>query len=193
MYQTFFKTVMTEEQFIQANLTACQELAERFQDTNAVQKIRTIRESELEQQNMSILLPFYLLKLRKRVVAAKSSEQLRVLSGSLKVLVEALTQAIERSERRGSISAEDMKKVIELMGRLYNDLYKAYPEFKETNDMVDDILLTYSEEAALEARRDEKVHFAQYLIQEGWASEKIVEATKLDLGTVESLMGAAHA
>lgn len=59
--------------------------------------------------------------------------------------------------------------------------------------MVDDILLTYSEEAALEARRDEKVHFAQYLIQEGWASEKIVEATKLDLGTVESLMGAAHA
>ncbi|MDR0561326.1 MAG: YkgJ family cysteine cluster protein [Spirochaetaceae bacterium] len=39
MYQTFFKTVMTEEQFIQANLTACQELAERFQDAEALQKI----------------------------------------------------------------------------------------------------------------------------------------------------------
>jgi hypothetical protein len=51
MYQTFFKTVMTEEQFIQTNLTSCQELAERFQDAKILQKIRTIRESKLHHAN----------------------------------------------------------------------------------------------------------------------------------------------
>ncbi|MHC6201771.1 hypothetical protein ACYULU_01090 [Breznakiellaceae bacterium SP9] len=38
-------------------------------------------------------------------------------------------------------------------------------------------------------RHDEKVQIAHYLIKEGWNREKIVEATKLDLATVESLYG----
>jgi Fe-S-cluster containining protein len=42
MYMKFFKAAMTEEQFIIANLNACQRIAERFQDYATLQKIREI-------------------------------------------------------------------------------------------------------------------------------------------------------
>jgi hypothetical protein len=38
-----------------------------------------------------------------------------------------------------------MYTVIELMGTLYANLYERYPEFKEANKMVDEIMLLPSE------------------------------------------------
>ena len=49
--------------------------------------------------------------------------------------------------------------------------------------MVDDMLLTHSEEAEL--RRSMEI--AQDLIQEGWNIEKVARTVKLDVTTVESL------
>ena len=49
--------------------------------------------------------------------------------------------------------------------------------------MVNDMMLTYSEEA--EIRRSMEI--AQTLIQEGWNIEKVARTVKLDVSTVESL------
>jgi hypothetical protein len=72
-------------------------------------------------------------------------------------------------------------------------VYKSYPEFKETNMMMDDMLLTVVDEAELagEAKGEIKrsLEIAQELIKEGWTSEKIARMTKSDLLTVESLYG----
>jgi hypothetical protein len=65
--------------------------------------------TELEQRNMSVLLPLYLLKLRKRVTRAKSSKQRRELSVELKNLVEEIVLTIERSEQNGQMSKSDMR------------------------------------------------------------------------------------
>jgi hypothetical protein len=73
------------------------------------------------------------------------------------------------------------------MGKLYNDIYKAYPEFKETNEMVDEMLLLEVDKAELAGGAKKAREIAQELIREGWASEKIARTTKLDMATVESL------
>jgi hypothetical protein len=51
---------------------------------------------ELEERDLSILLPFYLLKLRKRVQSAKTAEKRQEMAGEMKDLVEKLTAALER-------------------------------------------------------------------------------------------------
>jgi hypothetical protein len=51
---------------------------------------------ELEERGLSILLPFYLLKLRKRVQAARTPEKRQELAGEMKYLMEKLTSGLER-------------------------------------------------------------------------------------------------
>jgi predicted transposase/invertase (TIGR01784 family) len=99
------------------------------------------------------------------------------------------------------MSKADIRKVMVLMGKLYNGLYKGYKEFEEVNGMVADMLLAELTEAELvgeqrgEQRGEEraKVQFARKLIQKGWDSAEIAETTELDRELVESLMGMAQA
>jgi hypothetical protein len=42
-----------------------------------------------------------------------------------------------------------LQTLIALMGKLYDNLYKGYPEFEEVHEMVDDMLLTAVDEAEL--------------------------------------------
>ncbi|MDR2483102.1 MAG: hypothetical protein LBD08_05660 [Treponema sp.] len=107
---------------------------------------------ELEEHGLSILLPFYLLKLRKRVQAAKTEEKRRELAGEMKYLVEKLTAALERGEQNGKLDKSDTQTLIALMGKLYDNLYKGYPEFEEVHEMVDGMLLTAVDEAELRGK-----------------------------------------
>ena len=112
------------------------------------------------------------------------------ISYEMKVLIEKIITSIKRSEEKGQMSKTDTRIVVEMMGRLYDNIYKQYPEFKESNTMLDDMLLTYSEEAEIRAekrtaRKIKKI--AQNLIELGLDSEKIAKITGLDMETVESL------
>jgi len=73
--------------------------------------------------------------------------------------------------------------MIGLMGRLYEHLYKTYPELEEASKVVEDMLLTVVDEA----ETIKACEIAQYLIRRGWDRREVVEATKLDQATVESL------
>ena len=81
----------------------------------------------------------------------------------------------------------DMKAVVEMMGKLYNYIYGQYPEFKEINMAVTDMMLTYSEEAAIKTELKTKQEIAQKLIKEGWGFEKVAETVELDIDTIKSL------
>ena len=139
--------------------------------------------AELEERNMTLLLPFYLLKLRKQVKAAEESGRLKELSPVVASLVEDISKAIARSEQRGHISASDARAILEMMGKLYNNIYGEYSDFKEAKIMINDMMLTYSEEAILR----NSMEIAQKLMRKGWTSEEIAETVNLDVSTVESL------
>ena len=105
---------------------------------------------ELEERNLSILLPFYLLKLRKRVQSARTPEKRQEMTGQMKELVEKLTEAVERGERNDALDKSDMRPLIALMGKQYDNLYKGYPEFEKAHEIVNEMLLTMADEAELQ-------------------------------------------
>ncbi len=107
---------------------------------------------ELEQQKLAVLLPFYTLKLRKRVKNAKTSEERQALAEEMESLLGELIEAIRRGEQRGIITEPDMRVLIEHIAKLTDQLYKQeYDEFREVDSMYEGAILTYSEEAALKA------------------------------------------
>jgi hypothetical protein len=182
-----------------SELTVELEFADKTLHRLAVPTIRFLDYSisELEERNMTLLLPFYLLKLRKQVKAAEESGKLKELSPMVAELVEDISKAIARSEQRGCISGADARAILEMMGKLYNNIYGEYPDFKETSMMINDMMLTYSEEAALKAVLRNSMEIAQKLMRKGWTSEEIAETVNLDVSTVESLykgkaQGAMH-
>jgi predicted transposase/invertase (TIGR01784 family) len=107
---------------------------------------------ELEQQKLVLLLPLYILNLRRTVKRAKPGETRRKLAAEVQELMLKLAETLERSGKRGLLNGDDVQHALELMERLYNEVYRDYTEFKETNmelTVVNGMLLTYSEEAEL--------------------------------------------
>jgi hypothetical protein len=130
---------------------------------------------ELEEERMVILLPFYLLKLRKRVIAAKTGEKRAKLAVELKDIIEKMMQSLESSEKRGLITTEDVRLISDHIDRLLSELYKnRYEEFKEADEMLQGALKTYSEIAAEQARLDERKLWqeARQKEQETWQKEQ---------------------
>jgi hypothetical protein len=142
---------------------------------------------ELEEKKLSILLPFYVLKLRKRVTASQSGQQRRELSELMKNILEELVRTVDHSTQNGLMTKEDMSTVINLLGRLYTDLYKSYEEFKGANTMVEEVLLTYAEEAALEAAIEKAEEIAKKALAKGSTPEYIADITGLSLEEIGRL------
>jgi predicted transposase/invertase (TIGR01784 family) len=151
---------------------------------------------DLEQKNLILLLPFYVLKLEGRVRKAKTSQERRKLSGEMREILETVAGAAGRGERNKIFAASDKQIVTELLERLFQELYMQYTEFKETHGMMvrQGMLLTYSEEAAIRTERrvrkeerekaekrerEEKLQIARNLKQMGLSDAQIASATGL--------------
>jgi hypothetical protein len=97
---------------------------------------------ELEEKNLVILLPFYLLKLRKRVnaalklPAAKSKAKLSALAAELREIEEELMSVLERSRKAGVISDSDSLEILEQSGKMHKELYSSYEEFMKEEAML---------------------------------------------------------
>jgi hypothetical protein len=118
---------------------------------------------ELEEKNLVILLPFYLLKLRKRVnlalklPAAKSKAKLRELVAEMREIEEELMLALERSNKAGVISDSDALEILDHSEKMYEELYSSYDEFMEEESLLLKRLETHGKEwvAARDAARAE--------------------------------------
>jgi hypothetical protein len=144
--------------------------------------------SELENQKMAILLPFYVLKLRKRVVSAKTGKQRAELSREMKSIFNELVAAVDRSAEAGLMNESDKRTVLEHMERMYRELYSQYREFTEVDIMLKDRLLTYSEEAELRGREEMAKDMAKGLLAEGVPPDVIARSAGLPLDSVKALM-----
>jgi hypothetical protein len=146
---------------------------------------------ELERRKLAILLPFYLLKLRRQVAAARTGERLRQLAGEMKGILEEMAGAAEKAALAGLMSKADMITVMELMNRMFVELYKPYKELRRTNSMLQNTILTYSEKAERkgrrEGRKEERKEVAKNLLHMGLDVEKIAQATKLPVKVVKDI------
>jgi hypothetical protein len=143
---------------------------------------------ELEKGKLAILLPFYVLKLRKQVVSAKTSERRAELAKEMKPMLDELVAAADRAERTGLMSEADKRIVLEHMDRLYRELFAQYTEFKEMDVMLQDRILTYSEEAAKKAKLENSFDVAKRMFERGMALPEIAEIVELPIDKLQSLI-----
>ena len=162
---------------------------------------------DLCKKKMTILLPLYLLKLRREIENAKhrkrkKEEIIRQSAKRLKKLInEELLPAILENEKSGNITHSDTFEMLQLLSRLYKHLYGYIEEFRqeEVGNMLTDILeLEYDvklEEALQEARQEASYktyletqkQIARELKAEGVDIEIIAKTTKLAASEIEKL------
>ena len=153
---------------------------------------------EICEKQMTILLPLYLLKLRRDVENAKARRHhkeatLRQCAKKLKALIEQnILPAITENEKAGNITHSDAFELIRLLDRLYWYLYGSISEFKdeEVDSVFADVIeLKYDKEFAEERARhlEEKRQIAHDLKNEGVPIEIIAKTTKLPACEIERL------
>jgi hypothetical protein len=101
--------------------------------------------SGLVEDGLTLLLPFYLLKLRRDVQKARGAEELGALADKLSGIMTEMEKAIERELALGHVWAGDAKLLIERMYYLLRRLYDKYPEIKEKTMSLIDEFDTYWE------------------------------------------------
>ncbi|GHU54424.1 hypothetical protein FACS189442_0620 [Spirochaetia bacterium] len=139
--------------------------------------------AELEERNMSILLPFYVLKLRKQVKAARTGKRRLELSKEMEGIINKLEATAERSAKAGVLDGEDLTEVINQIRQLSYELYRGYTEFKEMECMKEVTVVSYTEElrrmALRRLRREVRKEVRQEVRQEVFREEQREIARKL--------------
>jgi hypothetical protein len=112
----------------------------RFEYKVPILKFLNHSVGELDEKHMVILLPLYLLKLRRE--ASKNPSRETALK--LKRLIEAeIIPTIEKNEEAGNVTHEDVVILLNLLKLLYEHLYRRFDEFEkeEVDSMISERLV----------------------------------------------------
>jgi hypothetical protein len=155
---------------------------------------------ELEERKLAILLPLYVLKLRRRAASATTSKRRAELAEEMKSILDELVAAADRAEKSGVMSETDKRTVLDHMEYLYKELFAQYDEFKEADMMLRDRILTYSEKAELEGIEkgiekgrvegieEGKKEMARGLLSNGVSPDIIAKSSGLPMDAIKALM-----
>ena len=158
---------------------------------------------ELNSRHLVILLPLYLLKLRKEIEKEQSKEN----ALKLKALInDGIIKSIEDNERAGNITHEDTVILVSLLEKLYTHLYGGIKKFKEEgvkDIMAEKLILDidrvmYERDKVMHERdkaiqeyekREEKakLEIAKNMLDSGMKIEQVANFTKLPLSKITGL------
>jgi hypothetical protein len=91
-------------------------------------KLQNISLQELNDKKLIALLPFLLLKLRKKIEKIRSKENMEELKN---LVVNDIIGTIRRNEEVGNLSSIDSINLIDLTSKLYMQIYSTYKEMGE--------------------------------------------------------------
>ena len=101
-------------------------------------KLQTISVQELNDKKLIVLLPFLLLKLRKKIERIRSKENMEELQS---LVANDIIDVIHKNEELGNLSHSDALDLIDLTTKLYMKIYSKYKEMEDfTMRMVDQSL-----------------------------------------------------
>ena len=138
---------------------------------------------------MVILLPFYLLKLRRRIENAKkrkdSATAIRENAPALKDLINKILKTLADNENAGYITGYDAFVLSGLVKMFYDHLYGTIQEFIDegVSTMLDDILLVEYEEEIIDA----KLKMAMGMLKKGMSPEDVAEISEFPIGKIRKL------
>ena len=128
---------------------------------------------ELSNQHLVILLPLYLLKLRKEIEKEPSREN----ALKLKTLInDGIIKCIEDNEKAGNITLDDTVVLIGLLERLYKYLYGSIQKFKEegVENMIADKLILKSDRLI----HEKDMQTDRLIREKDMITKKLIEAEK---------------
>ena len=91
-------------------------------------KLQTISVQELNDKKLIVLLPFLLLKLRKKMEKIRSKENMEELQS---LVANDIIDVIHKNEELGNLSHSDALDLIDLTTKLYMKIYSKYKEMGE--------------------------------------------------------------
>ena len=141
---------------------------------------------ELNAQRMVILLPLYLLKLRRGIEKAINQGTVRKNAQALKDLInDNILKTIDENEKAGHIDGYDAYVLAGLVKKLYDHLYGNIKEFEEegVKSALEDMLLVDYEEEIINAVSE----IATTLLGRGMSPSEVADITKLPVSRVEKL------
>ncbi|MDR2841568.1 MAG: hypothetical protein LBV52_00015 [Spirochaetaceae bacterium] len=150
--------------------------------------------AELEDQNMQLLLPFYITTLQDKVKKAKTSEERRSLNSEIIALLKEIERASDQAVSNGILESEDARVIIELLDRVNHRLFGSYDELQEANKMSEQILELRTDKIVrdMELRTDKILQEAEQKYQQKAAREKQAIAAFLRAnGTPDDLISRA--
>ena len=101
-------------------------------------KLQSVSLQELNDKKLIALLPFLLLKLRKKLEKIRSKENMEELQT---LVIDDIMSTIRKNEAIGNLSSTDALDLIEMTTKLYMKIYSKYKELEEfTMRMVDQSL-----------------------------------------------------
>jgi len=121
-------------------------------------KLHNFSAEELNNKKLLALLPFHLLKLRKKLQKIRTKENLEELQ---RLVADDIILTIERNAEVGNISPTDALDLIEITTKLYMKIYSKYEELEEfTMRMCDQSMELISDkyEKTVEDLQDEITH-----------------------------------
>jgi hypothetical protein len=143
---------------------------------------------ELGKKGLAILLPFYVLKLRKQVEKAAPGTERKRLTGGMRELFEELEQAAASCEKKGFIEGTDGIEIMTGLERLFRELYGRYDEFVEEDSMLQEKLDLYTDKFKEEGGEEKALEIAKNLFAFGLSPEDVAKNTDLPLRKVKALL-----
>lgn len=141
---------------------------------------------DLNERRMVILLPLYLLKLRRKIENAKGKESIRQYASELKKLLnDEILETLAMNAEAGNITRRDAHTLMKLLSLMYNHLYGTIKEFEEerVKGMLAEKLVLENEfevlQARKEARKEARMQLAREMLADGKDIFEIVKYSKL--------------
>lgn len=146
-------------------------------DKDPEMKLFSNNVKELLESGMVILLPLYLIKLRKEIEAAKKSSNLQKKAATVVTLLdEGILKALFESEETGNTTINDVYALIGLIDVLYDHSHGEVNDFHDEGGMVSNMLM-----------EEEVESIAHSLLVKGLSLEDVAGVTKLPVEKVQGL------
>jgi hypothetical protein len=151
---------------------------------------------QLEKKGLTILLPFYIMKLREQAKKAAPGIERKKLSVPLRKLLDELVITVDVCKQKGTIDEKDVHGIIKALDFLYHELYSQYKELAQEDSMLRDKLFETGQDiedraerrGARRANEQKALKIARNLLADGDSPEKVARNTGLSLAKVKTLL-----
>jgi len=156
--------------------------------TYEVPAFKVLNHSVSELGNMALLLPFYILKIRKELEKKGIDEARRkALSKKLEGYVIEINKVLKRLKKNNYITARDAAMLLRKLLNMNLELYGKYPEFTEVDVTLKKLVETGIDEAIAKAVEEDMSRTAKAMKAGGEAIDKIMRYTGLSRRKIMAL------